>query len=192
MDSRLETGFELDRLWHVARGEMDTSKRSDLILLAHVLEESQTAYALIGGLALQVHQAEPRTTLDIDIAVLDRQSIPRERLLAGGFVPAGTHPYTENWRGPGGTPVQFSDDPSFAEAIHRATPVALGEVSLRVIAVEDLLRAKLRAAAEPQRRPSKKLRDLADVQELLEEHAGLEAELTDAERALLHALLHPR
>jgi len=65
---RLGFNPRLDRRWHLLRGETVTSKQADLVLLSRVLTESGIDYALIGGLALQVHQAEPRTTLDIDMA----------------------------------------------------------------------------------------------------------------------------
>jgi nucleotidyltransferase AbiEii toxin of type IV toxin-antitoxin system len=185
----LEIGFELDRLWHLLRGEAVTSKDPDLVLLCRVLADSGTDYALIGGLAMQVHQSEPRTTLDIDVAVASREAIPREALTAAGFVATGSFPYTENWRGPGGTPVQFSDDTVFADAIRRAESVQLADARLRVVTVVDLVRAKLRSAAEPERRESKRLRDLADIQELLEEHPTLSQALSAEERAALHALL---
>jgi hypothetical protein len=185
----LEIGFELDRRWHLLRGETVTSKHADLVLLCRVLAESGVDYALIGGLALQVHQAEPRTTLDIDVAVPSREAIPREALAAAGFAVTGSFPYAENWLGPGGTPAQFPDDAAFADAIRRATPIDLADARLRVITVADLVRAKLRSAAEPQRRASKRLRDLADVQELLEEHPDVARVLSPDERAALRALL---
>ncbi|MBI1735772.1 MAG: nucleotidyl transferase AbiEii/AbiGii toxin family protein [Candidatus Rokubacteria bacterium] len=166
-----------------------TSKQPDLVLLARVLTESGIDYALIGGLALQVHQAEPRTTLDIDVAVSSREAIPREALAAAGFAATGSFPYTENWQGPGGTPVQFSDDAAFADAIRRAASIDVANARLRVITVADLVRAKLRSATEPARRASKRLRDLADIQELLEEHPEIAQDLSADERAALHALL---
>jgi phosphoribosyl 1,2-cyclic phosphodiesterase len=49
----------------------------------------------------------------------------------------------------------------------------------------DHLHAKLRAAADPARRRSKRLQDLADAQSLLEQDPALEAELSDADRASL-------
>lgn len=161
----LAIGFELDRRWHLLRGETVTSKQADLVLLSRMLAESGVDYALIGGLALQVHQA------------------------AAGFAVTGSFPYTENWLGPGGTPVQFRDDAAFADAIRRATPIDLADARLRVITVADLVRAKLRSAAEPQRRASKRLRDLADVQELLEEHPDVARVLSPDERAALRALV---
>ena len=65
-------------------------------------------------MALQIHQTEPRTTLDIDLAIPDRRSIPRAALAAAGFVETGRFPHSENWLGPESTPVQFTDDPALA------------------------------------------------------------------------------
>ena len=60
----------LDRQWYWLRGEMERTKRPALLALARVFAEAEAPYAIIGGVALQVHQAEPRTTLDIAIAVI--------------------------------------------------------------------------------------------------------------------------
>jgi hypothetical protein len=188
MTSGIEIGFLLDRLWHQLRGEMEQSKRPALLAIAQILADAAVPYAVIGGIAMQVHQREPRTTLDIDLAVLDRASIPAERLLAARFVRTGDHPHSENWRAADGTPVQFTDDPLLGEAIRRAKVVDLGGLPLRVIAPADLLHAKLRAGADPARRRSKRLQDFADAQGLLEADPALAAGLTAPERALLGRL----
>src|SRR5436305_7491213 len=52
----LETGFLLDRQWHWMRTGMEQSKKPALLAVGRVLFEAGTPYALIGGLALQVHQ----------------------------------------------------------------------------------------------------------------------------------------
>ena len=62
----LDIGFLLDCQWHTLRGQMETTKRPALVTLARVLAATGTPYAIIGGVALQIHQADPRTTLDID------------------------------------------------------------------------------------------------------------------------------
>jgi hypothetical protein len=184
----LVIGFLLDRQWHVLRGEMETSKRPALIALARVLEQAATPYVIIGGVALQVHQAEPRTTLDVDLAVLHLDMIPRAELRSAGFRPTGRFAHSENWLGPDGVPIQFTDDPALAPALERAMEFELDGVRLRVIGRSDLLHAKLRAGSDPARRRSKRLQDLADAQGLLEETPALRNELSDAERAVLDAL----
>src|SRR5580692_6366798 len=99
MRSGIEIGFLLDRQWHLMRSETEQSKRPALLLLARVLAEAGVPYAIIGGVALQAHQAEPRTTLDIDLAVADRGEIPRQRLTAAGFIETGRFAHSENWIG---------------------------------------------------------------------------------------------
>jgi hypothetical protein len=185
MESRLEIGFELDRRWHLLRGEMDSSKKPDLLALAAALASAKTSYAVIGGVALQIHQAEPRTTLDIDLAVLDLATLPEAALIAAGFTKTGEFPHSVNWRGPGGTPVQFSDDPAFKEAINRSTVSTIDGTPLRVATPVDLVRAKLRAAQDPGRRRSKRIQDVADAVALVESQPELAAELTAAERSTI-------
>ena len=164
---------------------MDQSKKPALYLLARIFGQERVPYAIIGGIAMQVHQEEPRTTLDIDVAVLDRAAIPRTALLAAGFTETGRYPHSENWSGPGATPVQFTDDVLLREPVLQAVEISLEDVSLRVIRPVDLVHAKLRAAADPARRRSKRLQDLADAQSLVETTPSLDGELSADERAVL-------
>ena len=184
----IETGFVLDLQWYWLRGEMERTKRPALLALAQIFAEADVPYAIIGGVALQFHQTEPRTTLDIDVAVAMYGQLPRAQLEAAGFTWSGRFSHSENWIGPEGTPVQFTDDPALTDAIARAEDVALEDVCLRVIGRTDLLHEKLRAAADPARRRSKRLQDLADAQALLESTPALTHELSVAERALLDRL----
>ena len=184
----LEIGFLLDRQWHAIRGEMETTKRPALVALARVLADAATPYALIGGTALQIHQADPRTTLDLDLAVPRLDAIPRGELEAAGFRFHGRFTHSENWMSAEGVPVQFTDDPALGPAIGRAIEIELDGVPLRVIGRSDLLHEKLRAGIDPARRRSKRLQDLADAQGLIEELPALERELSAEERAVLDAL----
>ena len=188
MVETLEAGFLLDRRWHWLRGEMERSKEPDLAALARILLVRAVPYAVIGGVALQIHQKEPRTTLDIDIAIADRGNLPRESLLAAGFSETGRHEHTDNWIGPDGTPIQFTDDPALQGPISRAVEIQIGGTGLRVLRVGDLLHEKLRSGRDPARRRSKRLQDLADAQSLLEQDPSLADDLAPEERALLDRL----
>lgn len=162
---------------------MDSSKKPDLLAVATILATTGTPYALIGGVALQIHQAEPRTTLDIDLAVGDVMTLPDRELMAAGFTRTGVFPHSVNWVGPGGTPVQFSDDPAFREAIERSTTSMVDGTPLRVATPLDLVKAKLRAARDPGRRRSKRIQDLADAVSLVESQPDLMRDLTADERS---------
>jgi hypothetical protein len=167
---------------------MERTKRPALLALVRIFTEAQVPYAIIRGVALQVHQAEPRTTLDIDVAVAASGQIPRTQLEAESFTWTGGFSHSKNWRGPEGTPVQFTDDPALAEAITRAEEIELESIRLRVISHVDLLHEKLRSASDPTRRRSKRLQYLADAQALIESTPALVQELTAEERILLDRL----
>ena len=184
----LEIGFQLDQLWHALRGEMETTKRPALVALGRVLRDTGTPYAIIGGIALQLHQAEPRTTLDIDLAVSRIDAIPRAELEAAGFQHRGRFAHSDNWVGPSEVPVQFTDDPALSPMLERALAFELDGVPLRVIQRADLLHEKIRAGSDPARRGSKRLQDFADAKAILEETPELRSELDERERALLDAL----
>lgn len=166
----------------------ERSKKPDLLRLAAILAAADLPYAIIGGVALQVHQAEPRTTLDIDLAVKDRALLPRRALLSAGFAETGRFERSDNWRGPDQTPIQFTDDPALSGAIDRAQAIDLDQVPLRVLTVIDLLHEKLRAASDPARRRSKRIQDLADAVSLVEADPELKNVLSEREIAQLDGL----
>jgi len=188
MSSGISAGFLLDRQYYWLRGEMEKTKKPTLLTLARVLAETQTPYAIIGGVALQAHHPDPRTTLDIDVAVLSRDAIPREALTDAGFHAGGSFEHSENWVGADGTPVQFTDDPALADAVNSASEVDIEGVALRVIGVVDLLHEKMRSGTDPARRRTKRLRDLLDVESLIETNPDLAGHLTPEERAVLDRL----
>ncbi len=176
---RLSIGYALDHLWSATMGLPEgDSKEQPLRLVAQLLDRERVPYALIGGVAVQLHSEEPRTTLAIDLAVQTYAHVPREALLGAGFEHTDRHAHSDNWRAPGPGPlksrtaVRFSaEDDGLAEAVEHAIIVHLpGGVPLRVATVANLIALKLRAAEETERRPSKRMHDVADVLALLEEH----------------------
>ena len=57
------------------------TKEQPLRAVISVLETAGTAYAVIGGVAVQLYSREPRTTLDVDLAVRRFSDIPRGALI---------------------------------------------------------------------------------------------------------------
>jgi len=179
---RLLIGLALDHLWTETMGiDPSDTKEGPLRLVATLLNRERVAYALIGGVAMQIRTGEPRTTLGIDIAVPRFDDIPRAALVAAGFEHRGRHAHSDTWQAPAGgsgslrTTVRFSaDDVGIADAVSRAEPTHLADgLVIRVATPIDMIVLKLAAAAEPQRRPSKRQHDIADVVALLEEYPHL-------------------
>ena len=189
VSEKLEESFLLDRLWCTLREEPQVTKESTLHLLIQILEETQVPYALVGGVAIQIYVPEPRTTLDIDIAVLAREAVPTSYLEARGFQKTGDFRFSQNWQGPDKTRVQFTLDEYAEQTIGSATLVDWQETKIRVVSRLELLRAKIRAATDKERRPSKRAHDIGDIRDLLELTPALHEELTGDERALCDRLL---
>lgn len=167
---------------------MDATKKPALMTVARVLAEQRTPYAIIEGLALQTHHPDPRTTLDIDVAVLTRNQIPRTELERQGLRHHQTFDRSENWRAGDRTPIRFTDSPELRPAIESATEIRLEGVAIRVMSAVELLRAKIRAASDDARRKSKRLQDSSDIQALLENDASLLQSLSESERRSLETL----
>jgi hypothetical protein len=86
-----------------------------------------------------------------------------EALTGAGLRLTGTFAHSLNFRHPSGEPVQIVLDPEFDPMIDRAEPLEVAGVRVRVVTTDDLIAMKERAAADPARRPSKALRDRADL-----------------------------
>jgi len=123
-------------------------------------------YALIGGVAVGIHSGVARATDDVDLALhstADRDAVIAS-LTSSGFRLVGVFPHSVNFRHASGEPVQLAVDPAFDAMIERAEPIGLGSLAVPLVKRADLIAMKERAAADPQRRKSKRLRDQADVE----------------------------
>jgi hypothetical protein len=85
-------------------------------------------------------------------------------LAAAGFRAVGEFAHSSNFRHSSGEPVQLAFDPAFDPMIERAERVEIGGASIPLVQKTDLIEMKRRAAADPARRRSKRLRDEADVE----------------------------
>ena len=187
---RLAQSYALDRLWRETMGlPPGDTKEQPLRAVIAVLEASGTPYAVIGGVAVQLYSKEPRTTLDVDLAVRRFDEIPHAALVDAGFSHEGRHPHSDNWRSPGSAPrpqrtaIQFSaEDVGIDAAVTGARSVDAGGFHLRVAAPADLLVLKLAAAEEPSRRPSKRRQDLLDVVTLAEDYPDEARTVQELER----------
>lgn len=143
----------------------EAEKLTALVDTARALDAACIPYALIGGLAVGIHSGTPRATLDVDVAAAS--SAGRARVAAAlegaGFRKTGEHAHSVNFRHASGEPVQVAFDAAFDAMILRAERFELAGTSVRVVTREDLVAMKERAASDPTRRRSKRLRDQADI-----------------------------
>lgn len=188
-EERLRVGFILDTWWFgMKEDQADKSKERTLHQLVDVLNSMRVPYAIIGGVALQVHSSDPRTTADIDVALPERSMIPVSALEAAGFQHTGSFDHAENFKSLDGIAVQFSAEPEWVGVVERAVEEMVFGKPMRFLTALDMVRAKLRSATEPSRRRSKALRDATDIATLTEEHPEILDQLTESERRLVERL----
>ena len=147
----------------------EPDKLAALIDTVRALEAAGVSYALIGGLAVGIHAAVPRATVDIDLAVhLSKgREAAIQALERAGLKKTGVFEHSVNFRHSSGEPVQLAFDPLFDAMVDRAESFDVAGTRVAVVRKDDLIAMKRRAAEDPARRRSKRLRDQADVELLL-------------------------
>jgi hypothetical protein len=136
------------------------------------LEDRKVPYCIIGGQAVNAY-VEPLVSLDLDIAVAveDPRSLIEE--LKGLFkVTLQRHIINIEQSG-SELRAQIQTDPRYAAFVPAAErKEVLGRV-MPVARLEDVLSGKIWAAADPERRKSKRQIDLADIARILKSYPHL-------------------
>jgi len=140
--------------------------------LLEFLESRKIPFCVIGGQAVNAY-VEPLVSLDLDIAVAveDPRNLIAElresfRLTA--------HPHSLNLEQPGSDlRAQIQTDPRYAAFVAAAKPKEVLGRSMPVARLQDVLSGKIWAATDPERRASKRQKDLADIARILESYPHL-------------------
>jgi len=159
-------------LKRLANGESDIVQ-----LLLSVLEETGSAYCIIGGLAVNAY-AEPVVSLDLDLVVsVDR--VPELRLVAESKgMKTEDFEHSINLTAAGSDlRIQLQTDPRYQAFIARAGRKNLLGYEMSVASLKDVLSGKIWAYSDAARRRSKRQKDLADIMRLVENHPELKAGL---------------
>lgn len=150
--------------WQTAGGAGDVAR------LIRVLEERGIPWCMIGGLAVNHWSAEPMATADVDLVIAtDRVEEAVSALETEGFV-AARFAWSVNLTGRSRVSVQVSTAAMYRDFPARSVPADVHGILMRVASREDTLRGKLEAYRDPERRPSKRQKDLADIARMLEAH----------------------
>jgi hypothetical protein len=137
-----------------------------------LLEEHGIRWCVIGGTAVNAY-ADPVVTLDLDLVVATDQIAEVESLFRESFK-VERFAHSINISVPDSRlRVQVQTDPRYASFVERARTRDVMDLMLPVAAVEDLLQGKIWAAMDPTRRKSKRLKDLSDIQRLIELYPAL-------------------
>lgn len=145
----------------------------DVSRLVAALEEREISWCMIGGLAVNHWAEEPMATADVDIVIVaDRIEEAAEALSALGFSEK-RFSWSINFKGESKVSIQISTEEMYLDFPDRSIGATVHGILMRVASLEDTLRGKIAAYEEPQRRPSKRQKDLADISRLLEAHPSI-------------------
>jgi hypothetical protein len=140
--------------------------------LLGTLEEHQIRYCVIGGQGVNSY-ADPLVSLDLDLVVAADRIGEVERLLSARFE-VERFPHSLNISAADSQlRVQIQTDPRYFDFPERASLRNVLGLDLPVAAIEDVLEGKIWAAQDPERRASKRRKDLLDIERLLEVHPEL-------------------
>src|SRR5439155_24053787 len=130
-------------------------------------------WCLIGGLAVNCF-VEPVYTTDVDVVVVaaNLEQIERELKAVGFRVKRFEH--SMNAQRPGSKlNVQFTTDPRYQEFLANLTQQEVLGVLIPVASVENVVRGKVWAWQDNQRRPTKRKKDELDLMRIAEAHPEL-------------------
>ena len=151
----------------------------DVMRLVDCLERADITWCAIGGVAVNHWAEQPMVTQDVDFVVAS-DSIERtvSSLEKAGFRSEKFEWYV-NFKGRSAVSIQLSTEDFYRDFPSRSVPADVHGILMRVASLEDTLKGKMKAWSEPERRQSKRIKDLADIARLVEAHPGLWELLTD-------------
>ena len=160
----------------VAHGETDVVQ-----LLLSMLDETGSAYCVIGGLAVNAY-AEPVVSLDLDLVVLSGRIDSLRTVAQARGMQVHEFEHSVNLSVAGSDlRIQLQTDHRYQDFISRSERREVLGYEMTVACLEDVLRGKVWAYSDETRRKSKRQKDLADIMRLVETHpelkAGLPAEI---------------
>jgi len=152
---------------------------NDVMRLVDCLERADIDWCVIGGLAVNHWAKQPMVTQDVDFVVAVDAIDRTVSLLEEAGFRSEKFEWSINFKGHSRVILQLSTEDFYRDFPSRAIPADVHGILMRVASLEDTLRGKMKAWSEPQRRQSKRIKDLADIARLLEAHPHLWGLLTD-------------
>jgi hypothetical protein len=156
----------------LANGQTDA-----VSVLLNLLKQVGADYCVIGGLAVNAY-AEPVVSLDLDLVVVTDKVEALCTAAAAKSIKIERFEHSINLTIPGSDlRIQLQTDPRYQEFIPHAVRRDVLGYTMTVAALEDVLRGKIWAYRDEQRRKSKRQKDLADILRVVEAHPKVKDQL---------------
>ena len=153
--------------WQTAGGT------DDVMLMVNALEGAEIPWCAIGGVAVNHWAAEPMVTQDVDFVVATDAVERAVAVLEKAGFRAERFQWSINFTGHSRVSLQLSTEDFYRDFPARAVPADVHGILLRVASLEDTFKGKMKAWSDPERRQSKRIKDLGDLARLVEAHPRL-------------------
>ena len=153
--------------WQTSGGTDDVTR------LVAALERADVAWCVIGGVAVNHWAEQPMVTQDVDLVVASDDVDRAVSLLEQAGFRSERFAWSVNFKGRSAVSIQLSTEDFYRDYPSRAVAADVHGMLMRVASLQDTLRGKIRAWSEPERRQSKRIKDLADIARLVEAHPQL-------------------
>ena len=153
--------------WQTAGGTDDVMRMVDC------LERTDLAWCAIGEIAVNHWADEPMVTQDVNFVVAAESVELATKSLEDADFKSERFQWSINFHGQSKVSIQLSTEEFYKDYPSRSVPADIHGILMRVSSLEDTLRGKIKAWRDPDRRQSKKLKDLGDIARLIESHPHL-------------------
>lgn len=159
--------------------------KSDIIqLLLDLLQKLNIDYCVIGGLAVNAY-ADPVASLDLDL-VLMIDNIDKLLKHTSNTFNINKFAHSINLQHPDSDlRIQLQTDLQYQSFIANASEKKVLGYEMKVASLKDVLKGKIWAYSDEERRNSKRQKDLADIMRLVETHPQLYSLLPEKIKAIL-------
>ena len=147
-------------------------KKDSLALFLNLLNKQKIKFCVIGGLAVNAY-ADPVVSLDLDVVIVSQKldmllPVLKEQFKMQAF-PNSINLSEKNSQ----LRIQIQTDLRYQDFLKKAKVKNVLGYKMPVATIEDVLQGKIWAALAPERRPSKRQKDLADILRLVEKNKNL-------------------
>lgn len=145
----------------------------DVFQLVAALEDREIPWCMIGGLAVNHWAEEPMATADVDLVIVSERIEEASKAIKGLGFSEKRFDWSINYKGESKVSIQLSTEEMYLDFPQRAVGADVHGILMRVASLEDTLKGKIAACLAPERRKTKKLKDLLDISRLADAHPHL-------------------
>ena len=145
----------------------------DVMRVVDLLERADIQWCAIGGVAVNHWAQQPMVTRDVDLVVVSESIDQTVELLESAGFKSERFAWSINFTGQSAVSIQLSTESFYEVFPARAVAADVHGILMRVASLEDTLQGKIKAWSAPERRQSKRFKNLADIARLVEAYPEL-------------------